>query len=345
MTSEAFQQSLESTDECLRALGLQHGASWDEINQAYRDLIRIWHPDRFQGDPRLRARSEEQTRLLNHAITFLRREYKPGPRKAQTKIKAPPATAKRSARATNKRAPGPTQKKSQFQISPLMAYHKKIPCVSRIASGALLGVFGVGLIYYFGEQQLRSSIGAVLMLLAAQIIVRHSCLLAVRRPLIRVDATGLRSFETGLLAWSDFARVWTMVQSNSAAVGVECTNLYVSRQPIFRRLLLKIRHLINKAHIVVQCSGLDHSAVQVVRALEAQHVTGDIQPAQIDRPHEVIGVPWCRVIATASAASIIIRTAFGFSITSTEMIVYLAVFIACQAYDTMTRLMQVPLRA
>jgi curved DNA-binding protein CbpA len=34
-------------------LGLKPDASFDEVKQAYKDLVNVWHPDRFTHNPRL----------------------------------------------------------------------------------------------------------------------------------------------------------------------------------------------------------------------------------------------------------------------------------------------------
>lgn len=54
-----------------RILELEPGASFDEVKQAYRDLARIWHPDRFGGDPRLRQRAENRQKEINEAFQQL----------------------------------------------------------------------------------------------------------------------------------------------------------------------------------------------------------------------------------------------------------------------------------
>jgi hypothetical protein len=56
----------------LRTLELQPGASPDQIRQAYLDLVRVWHSDRFQSDPRLRGIAEARTSDINEAYSFLR---------------------------------------------------------------------------------------------------------------------------------------------------------------------------------------------------------------------------------------------------------------------------------
>jgi hypothetical protein len=52
-------------------LGLKAGASLDEVKQAYRDLVRVWHPDRFGHDERLRLIAQEKLKEINGAYKFL----------------------------------------------------------------------------------------------------------------------------------------------------------------------------------------------------------------------------------------------------------------------------------
>ncbi len=48
-------------------LGLDPSASVETIRDAYRDLVKIWHPDRFPGDPRVQARADDMMRAINAA--------------------------------------------------------------------------------------------------------------------------------------------------------------------------------------------------------------------------------------------------------------------------------------
>lgn len=53
----------------LEHLGLDKHAGEEDVKQAYRDLVKIWHPDRFQNDERLGARTEAQLKVINEAKT------------------------------------------------------------------------------------------------------------------------------------------------------------------------------------------------------------------------------------------------------------------------------------
>jgi len=61
-----------SYTDCFRALGVSPDASWEEVRQAYKDLVRVWHPDRFQSDPQLRERAEQKLKRINDAYHALK---------------------------------------------------------------------------------------------------------------------------------------------------------------------------------------------------------------------------------------------------------------------------------
>jgi curved DNA-binding protein CbpA len=53
-------------------LELKPSASMDELNQAYRDLVNIWHPDRFSHNPRLKEKAEKKLKEVNQAYETVR---------------------------------------------------------------------------------------------------------------------------------------------------------------------------------------------------------------------------------------------------------------------------------
>jgi hypothetical protein len=64
-------------EEHYRTLELGLDATPEQVKAAYLDLIKVWHPDRFQDD-RLRAKAEEKLRLITDAYTQLK-ESNPEP--------------------------------------------------------------------------------------------------------------------------------------------------------------------------------------------------------------------------------------------------------------------------
>ena len=49
---------------CYEILEVEPDASLDEVKQVYKDLVCVWHPDRFSHNPRLRKRAEEKLKKL-----------------------------------------------------------------------------------------------------------------------------------------------------------------------------------------------------------------------------------------------------------------------------------------
>jgi hypothetical protein len=52
-------------------LGVQPGASVSDVKAAYRDLVQVWHPDRFGKDTRLNTLATEKLKEINEAYSRL----------------------------------------------------------------------------------------------------------------------------------------------------------------------------------------------------------------------------------------------------------------------------------
>ena len=59
-------------DKYYQILGLNPGASEEEIKEAYRDLVNVWHPDRFSNNPRLRHKANQRMKEINMAYEKLK---------------------------------------------------------------------------------------------------------------------------------------------------------------------------------------------------------------------------------------------------------------------------------
>ncbi len=65
--------------ESYRLLELEPGASLEAVKTAYRELVKIWHPDRFPDDSKVQKRANEKMKALNEAYqkisAYLARNY------------------------------------------------------------------------------------------------------------------------------------------------------------------------------------------------------------------------------------------------------------------------------
>lgn len=61
---------------CFEILEVDPHASREDVKRAYKDLVNVWHPDRFSENTRLRKRAEEKLKDINQAYE---RVMKQGP--------------------------------------------------------------------------------------------------------------------------------------------------------------------------------------------------------------------------------------------------------------------------
>jgi len=57
---------------CFDILEVNPGASPNELKQAYKDIVSVWHPDRFSSNPRLKQKAEEKLKEINEAYETLK---------------------------------------------------------------------------------------------------------------------------------------------------------------------------------------------------------------------------------------------------------------------------------
>lgn len=77
---------MKANERYYKVLGLEEGATLEEVNQAYKDLAFVWHPDRIpQDNPRLQQKASETLKEINAARDHLRAYLK------QKAVTPPPA--------------------------------------------------------------------------------------------------------------------------------------------------------------------------------------------------------------------------------------------------------------
>jgi hypothetical protein len=82
---------MDDIDGYYAALELKSGSSLEEVKRAYRDMVKVWHPDRFSHDPRLQKRAQEKLKEINLAYqrleSFLQEQAPPSqpPPKSQVR--------------------------------------------------------------------------------------------------------------------------------------------------------------------------------------------------------------------------------------------------------------------
>jgi uncharacterized RDD family membrane protein YckC len=60
-----------NANKAYEILRLEPEASVADLKLAYRDMVNVWHPDRFQHNPRLKEKAEQQLREVNQAYEII----------------------------------------------------------------------------------------------------------------------------------------------------------------------------------------------------------------------------------------------------------------------------------
>lgn len=58
--------------QCYALLGIKHTATPEEVKKAYRNMAKIWHPDRYTNNPVLKAKAEAEIKKINQAYAAIK---------------------------------------------------------------------------------------------------------------------------------------------------------------------------------------------------------------------------------------------------------------------------------
>jgi hypothetical protein len=109
-------------------LELDQTASLADMKQAYKDLVMVWHPDRFPNNARLRQKAEDKLKQFNDAYESLKLWYG-NPRQSQkvrdqgsaaphrANVSGPPPRSPRPGPVPSRHAPPPHVKTSGLYIT------------------------------------------------------------------------------------------------------------------------------------------------------------------------------------------------------------------------------------
>lgn len=64
-----------SVERALAVMELTPDASWEQIRQAYRELVKVWHPDRFPGDEKFKLRATRKMQEINTAYQVVQASF------------------------------------------------------------------------------------------------------------------------------------------------------------------------------------------------------------------------------------------------------------------------------
>lgn len=68
----------EEIRNAYQTLELPTGDNLPQVQKAWREMVQVWHPDRFPHNPNLQRKAQERTKQINNAYDVLKRYLKDG---------------------------------------------------------------------------------------------------------------------------------------------------------------------------------------------------------------------------------------------------------------------------
>ena len=130
--------------DALRIFQLDDRRTAEEVRATYRELVKVWHPDRFTNDPDLRAKADRRLQEINRAYAVLQDPaeiVEPQRRPAPPPHAPPPhASTPRSADHSTPRATDESTPRATVQSAPARWSLPRIGVIGLLTGAAVVGV-------------------------------------------------------------------------------------------------------------------------------------------------------------------------------------------------------------
>lgn len=342
---------MTNTAESLRVLGLSPRATLEDANQAYKDLVRVWHPDRFQSDQKLKLKAEDNTRKINEAVSHLRTIFKKMP--AGSNLEAlersstntrPSSTPTSSQTRRDARVPDDhDEEESQplfansFRADRIMLpkrfYQTGTFAILRILKGGISLGFAY-LSYSYIEATPPFHLMAAIFLASRGVsgILRNSTLFLLHRPIAIVSPSSLHILEFGSISLRHISEIRVTGDIGRYKIRVTLWQGFLEQVPFEYRLILKTRHFFKGSHFVLKGRGLDDDPTLIVGAFRYAITIPSTRPAT-DKLLHLRQLAWSQIIAFASVITCATRCFLDGDIILEIAAPYVVIFLMCRLYS------------
>lgn len=289
---------MDKRAEHLRTLGLSADARWEEVTAAYKDLMKVWHPDRFQGDARLLAKAQAKSQEINHAMSELRKLGKNPPKPSPQSAKSRPASTPSFDNNRDSFQQGATHAQHhssqfRFMLSPLKIRMSFRSGLFRLIGGVAASFFSYMVLNRNTLPPLEQAGALAVGFLALDFSIKHLILSIVPRALITVDTDGIKIFNRGRFNWIDIESVYPVMSPRIQTLNINCSQHYLQKCSTPSRVMYKVRRLLGRPHIQIPFSGLRGTPVHVLDAMHLFQSNNQIElhdyPLSTSSLHFVLG--------------------------------------------------------
>ena len=298
---------MDSLATHLRTLGLTEQATLEEAHAAYKDLIRVWHPDRFESDPKLRAKAEAQTREINLAISEVRTAIKnKRPMPSQRLAPQQPLRQSPSNQDAVRFSGSRTSARSTATLPTLAIHQAKRVSLYQTLSGLALLYVGLLLIGHFANKgPSQAALGVVLVGHGFSTSLLGLSLLCLKRPVITINQSFLRILGTPAFSLIHIEDALMVVSRQGSYLSISCTPEHLKTLPFHLRWTLKVRRLLRNNHFEFKATALDAHPAHVIDMLDTVAFLKLVRPLQLPRTR-----PWgsyANAIATLCLGIALVR--------------------------------------
>jgi len=257
-----------------QTLGISERSSLGDALASYKDLIRVWHPDRFAHDPRLRAKAEEHTSRLNVAMAEVKEFFKnPSAYHHRLEPDAEPSPST---------PPSPAATPSLGKT--LAVHRRRRLSLRQAARGLLLLYIGWWMSIEHPGSAGQLALGIVLFGYGLSTALTAATLLCFQRPLISVTNSSIRILGRPSIPFEELAASHLIVTTKGSLFTLRASSRYVKNTPIPLRLWLQATLLVRRNHFEARASSLDTHPALILDTLGLIAAQSAVKPHQPEAP-------------------------------------------------------------
>jgi hypothetical protein len=325
---------MSSLRDHFQTLGLTENASLDDALASYKDLVRVWHPDRFGHDARLRKKAEEQTSRINVAMAQVREFFKnPSAYRRQNE----PQATHRSAPPTSAPPVAPSLGKA------LAVHQRRGVSLAHIAFGLLVLQLGWWMSIEHPGTAGQIALGVVMCGYGFSSALFALTILCFRRPVISFTNSSIGILGRPRIRIDEIAASHLVVTTKGSVFTLQASPRYLKRTPLPLRLWLQGLLLARRSHYEVKATALDTHPAVILDTLDLITARG-VAPSPAPSPHVAAWGYYAFAFSIVTLAVPVIRLFMEGPLPPTAVLPYLALFAILQTSSVIKTVVLAPTR-
>ncbi|MEY4668992.1 MAG: hypothetical protein RL518_1691 [Pseudomonadota bacterium] len=324
---------MPSLRDHFQILGLTEEASLEDALASYKDLIRVWHPDRFGHDGRLRRKAEEHTSRLNVAMAEVREFFK---NPSAPRYRAEPTRQER-------RAPPPSARVTPSLGMSLAVHQRTNVSFTQFVWGALLLYLGWYLSIEHQGSTGRVALGIALSGYGFSTALVGVTLLCFKRPFIYLTNSSVSMLGSPSIPIGAIASSHIVVTPKGSLFTLQASPAYVRASPLPLRLWLHLRYLLRRTHYEVRASSLDTHPALIIRTMELLAAQDAVHPQAPHQPSNSWGYYAALLSVLVLAVPAIRILAYG-TLPPSSILPYIVLFALLRTFSVITTVVLAPQR-